>query len=68
MCSLALHYTVYAWKTELDQMREGLEFAGMIRTNDEASKLLGLFCEKDNPILTASQVKALFPPSFSPDG
>ena len=43
------------------------EFAGMIWTNDEASKLLGLFCEKDNPILTASQVKALFPPSFSTD-
>ena len=68
MCSLSLHYTVYALKAELDQLKEGLEFGGVVWTQDEAFTLMGLFCEIDAPVLSAKQVSSLFPPTFSPEG
>ena len=69
VCSLALHYTIYALKAELDQISEGLQMGGLIWTEEEAASLVGLFC-KDNCAreLTAAQVSALFPPTFSEEG
>jgi hypothetical protein len=69
VCSLALHYKVYARKAELDQIVEGLNFGGMIWSEDEAGSLKCLFCEEKPPSkLTASQVSVLFPPTFSEEG
>ena len=69
VCCLALHYTVYALKAELDQIKEGLQIGGLIWTEDEAGSLMGLFCEETSPIpLTAAQISALFPPTFSEEG
>lgn len=64
-----LHYTVYAQKAELDQIRDGfkiLEFDGLVR--ETGSMLRPLFLCSGRPKVTAQGLLELFEVNFSLQG
>ena len=70
--SIALHFTIFSVKAELDQIIQGLHEGGMFWDDEETKQLVHLFCENKESdkasTLTAVQFQRLFPPILSPSG
>ena len=68
--SLCLHFVIYAAKSELDQLREGLQVLNLLSIMQSNSTLfMPLFIGSNRPQLTADALLGLFKvKSWSPEG
>ena len=68
--SLCLHFIIYTAKSELDQLREGLEVLNLLSVMQSNSTLfMPLFVGSNHPQLTADSLLGLFKvKSWSPEG
>ena len=67
--SLSLHNLIYANKAEIDQLKEGLQTHGVLSLMERYPHLFRpLLQSTTKPLLTASQMMALFKPQWSLQG
>ena len=65
--SITMHYCIYLCKTELDEVKKGLESIGFLNVLKKHPVLRSLF-EHSTSKLTADVLEDMFVPEFSPVG